>query len=389
MLTFPDPRQYVNSVRATALIFEDPISLALLARIERLAPSEANMLVVGETGTGKELVARHIHASSRRRDGPFLGVNCGAFSENLVESELFGHERGAFTGATEARAGWFEAAEGGTLFLDEIGDLPLNLQVKLLRVLQEREVVRVGSRTARRIDVRVVAGTNVQLEQAVAAGHFREDLFYRLRVASVILPPLRQRTGDILPLARHFLRDYCKRLRYSPACLSSAAEQALLAHSWPGNIRELENVIHHALLVCGKGVIQPSDLHLSVPCHVADARSYRKAAAWPLDVREQFHAALHAWFEQDEPRLYEQIEETVIRRAFDFCHRNQVQTARLLGISRNIVRARLQRIGLLEGHGPAGKAVGIDEAGVPTLEPAFPQPSQVPQALPVPQAQLA
>ncbi|MEF0848148.1 sigma-54 factor interaction domain-containing protein, partial [Pseudomonas aeruginosa] len=161
-------------------VFNDPRSRELLERIERLAPSEANALVIGETGTGKELVARHIHALSGRSGGPFVAVNCGAFAESLVESELFGHEKGAFTGALQSKAGWFEAANGGTLFLDEIGDLPPSIQVKLLRVLQEREVVRLGSRRPIPIDVRLVAATNVDLADAVVAGHFREDLFYRL-----------------------------------------------------------------------------------------------------------------------------------------------------------------------------------------------------------------
>src|SRR3954470_9997570 len=203
MLSLPDAAAGPLSVRAKALVFEDPLSRALLARIERIAPSDAPVLVTGETGTGKELVARQGHALSNRAARPFVAVNAGAFSASLAESELFGHEKGAFTGAQSAKAGWFEAASGGTLFLDEIGDLPLPLQVKLLRVLQEREVVRLGSRQAIPIDVRLIAATNVDLEEAVAAGHFREDLFYRLNVATILLPPLRERPGDILPLAAY------------------------------------------------------------------------------------------------------------------------------------------------------------------------------------------
>ncbi len=189
VITHPHARELTKSVRATVLVFNDPRSRELLERIERLAPSEANALVIGETGTGKELVARHIHALSGRSGGPFVAVNCGAFAESLVESELFGHEKGAFTGALQSKAGWFEAANGGTLFLDEIGDLPPSIQVKLLRVLQEREVVRLGSRRPIPIDVRLVAATNVDLADAVVAGHFREDLFYRLHVATIQLPP--------------------------------------------------------------------------------------------------------------------------------------------------------------------------------------------------------
>ena len=177
LLTLPERRALTTSIRATAQVFEDASSVALLERIRMVAPSEASVLIIGETGTGKELIARHVHELSQRRKGPFVAVNCGAFSETLVESELFGHEKGAFTGAFSSKPGWFEAANGGTIFLDEIGDLPLSIQVKLLRVLQEREVVRLGARKSIPIDVRVLAATNVRLQAAVAAGHYREDLF--------------------------------------------------------------------------------------------------------------------------------------------------------------------------------------------------------------------
>ena len=208
LLTFPNPHQMALSIRATALVFEDPKSNALLHRIQLVAPSEANILIVGETGTGKELIARHVHQLSHRRNGPFIAVNCGALTDSLVESEWFGHEKGSFTGAVNSKEGWFEAANGGTLFLDEIGDLPLPTQVKLLRVLQEREVVRVGSRRPIPINVRLVAATNVRLEEAVAASRFREDLYFRLSVAVLQLSALRDRPGDILPLANHFLNIY-------------------------------------------------------------------------------------------------------------------------------------------------------------------------------------
>ncbi|HET6317346.1 MAG TPA: sigma-54 factor interaction domain-containing protein, partial [Chloroflexota bacterium] len=201
ILTLPDAG--VLSIRAKALVFEDPGSEALLAQVERVAPTEATVLIIGETGTGKELLARRVHVGSGRR-GPFVAVNCGAFSESLIDAELFGHEAGAFTGAAHARAGWFESANGGTLFLDEIGDVPLPLQVKLLRVLQERQVVRLGSRKPIPLDVRLVAATNVDLRDAVQAGHFRADLYYRLSVVTLELRPLCERPGDILPLARHF-----------------------------------------------------------------------------------------------------------------------------------------------------------------------------------------
>jgi len=327
-------------MRATALFFEDPKSKLILDRIQLIAPSTANVLITGETGTGKELVARHLHALSPRAKNPFLAVNCGAFSETLVESELFGHERGSFTGASVARAGWFEAASGGTLFLDEIGDLPLPMQVKFLRVLQERQVVRIGSRTPVPVDVRVIAATNVNLEEAVAGGRFREDLYYRLQVATLEIPPLRDRRGDIYPLARHFLRMYGERLRLDEPALSDEALDLLMKHhSWPGNIRELENVIHHALLVCRENLVRPEDLRLSSP----NARG----AVAPSDPERELRDALLALFEKEPPNLYASIEAAVMKTAYEFCNRNQLQTARLLGISRNIVRARLIQCGRL------------------------------------------
>jgi sigma-54 dependent transcriptional regulator len=331
-------------VRARALVFEDPRSRALLDRIKLVAPSVANVLIIGETGTGKELIARHIHDSSPRSSRPFVAVNCGAFSESLVESELFGHERGAFTGALGAREGWFEAAQGGTLFLDEIGELPLHLQVKLLRVLQEQQVVRIGSRQPIEIDVRILASTNLDLENAVAAGRFREDLYFRLNVATIRVAPLRERRGDLLPLALYFLHEYSQRLGTNVALSPEAEAHLLNGYTWPGNIRELENVIHHALIVCDGEAVRPSDLNLS---NLRAAGHSITAAAQDTKSsgEEQLRTALLTLFMEESPDLHLLIEDTVIRTAYDFCHRNQVQTAKLLGISRNIVRARLTQCG--------------------------------------------
>ncbi|WP_374487672.1 sigma-54 interaction domain-containing protein [Zoogloea sp.] len=352
LLTLPNPEVLTKSIRATAQVFEDPRSQALLARIQLVAPSEANVLIIGDTGTGKELIARHVHALSARRNGPFVAVNCGAFSETLVESELFGHEKGAFTGAFAAKAGWFEAANEGTLFLDEIGDLPLNIQVKLLRVLQEREVVRLGARRPVPINVRLIAATNVRLEEAVRAGHFREDLFYRLRVVHLELLPLRERPGDILPLARHFIAQYSRRLGYGGIALHPETEHKLRTHSWPGNIRELENVIHHGLLIARDGVLRPEDLYLSTlnlerqgPAEVLAAPA--PAPLVPEDALVLLEQALHALFEECHDDLFEKIEDVVMRAAYHYCHRNQVQAARLLGVSRNVIRARLIRMGAI------------------------------------------
>ncbi|WP_028232077.1 sigma-54 interaction domain-containing protein [Paraburkholderia mimosarum] len=342
VLTLPHKHALTTAIRARAQVFVDPRSIRLLERIELVAPSDANILIIGETGTGKELVARHVHSLSERRDKPFVAVNCGAFSETLVESELFGHEKGAFTGAFNAKPGWFEAANGGTLFLDEIGDLPLSMQVKLLRVLQEREVVRLGSRRGIPIDVRVVAATNVHLQHAVAAGHFRSDLFYRLNVVQLAIPTLRERTGDILPLARYFIEDYRGRLGYGPRTISPRAEQKLLAYSWPGNIRELENVIHHALLVSRHDALQDGDLHLFSSGIAATAGSCAPSGL-PNGPHHALETALLELFNGEHENLFEQIEDTVMRTAFEYSHRNQIQAARLLGISRNVLRARLIR----------------------------------------------
>ena len=342
-----DPHTLALSIRASCLVFEDPASKALLERVQRIAPSEATALIIGETGTGKELIARHIHELSARRTGPFVAFNCAAISESLMESELFGHERGAFTGAVTAKTGWFEAAQGGSLFLDEIGDLPPALQAKLLRVIQEREVVRVGSRQPIAIDVRLIAATNVNLDEAVAAGRFREDLYYRLHVALVELPPLRERPGDILSLVHHFLKIYGARLGYASADLAPDAVQQLLDYPWPGNIRELENTIHHALLVCPGHVVRPDDLRLPTP------RSHRpvaKGEGTPLSIHRLDEVLNQLFNNPDkglESPLYQEIDRTVIRAAYEYCEHNQLRTARLLGISRNIVRDRLIRYGLL------------------------------------------
>ncbi|SDH02327.1 Sigma-54 interaction domain-containing protein [Pseudomonas flavescens] len=343
LLTLPPSPALATSIRATAQVFEDPKSQALLAHLQQVAPSEASVLIIGETGTGKELVARHIHNLSGRRNGPFMAVNCGAFSESLVEAELFGHEKGAFTGALAAKAGWFEEANGGTLFLDEIGDLPMPIQVKLLRVLQEREVVRLGSRKSIPINVRVLAATNVQLEKAINAGHFREDLYYRLNVVSLQLHPLRERPGDILPLTRHFITAYSKRLGYGEVRLTHEAQAKLVNYSWPGNIRELENVIHHTLLICRAGVIEQDDLRLS------NMRIERQDSAPPVDESAEalLQRAFQRLFEEQSGALHEKVEDSLLRAAYRFSHYNQVHTASLLGLTRNVTRARLIAIGEL------------------------------------------
>lgn len=339
----PEPRTFSVSARTDALIFEDPASQQLLKHLERIAPSDATVLITGETGTGKELVARHIHALSARRNGPFGALNCAALTESLIESELFGHEKGAFTGAVATKNGWFETAHKGTLFLNEVGDLPLGLQAKLLRVLQEREVVKVGARCPTPVDVRVIVDTNVNLEDAVKAGRFRADLYYRLNVAVVQLLPLRKRPGDVLPLAHHFLKLYGDRLGRRAVRLSGAAKRILLNYDWPGNIRELENTIHRALLTSSGDTLRPDDFKLS---------GLRPQS---MSLIPTLEGALHALYEKAPPKLFDLLEETIIRTAFEFCGENQVQASQLLDISRNILRHRMTLYDMLPERQPRGR----------------------------------
>jgi len=353
VLTFASPQEHSLSIRARVLVFRDSRSVGLLEEVERLAASDASVLVVGETGTGKELIARHIHQKSGR-SGPFVAVNCGAFNENLVEAELFGHEAGAFTGAGQARAGWFEAAHGGTLFLDEIGDLPLSMQVKLLRVLQERCVVRLGARKATPIDVRMVAATNVDLIHAVRAGHFRMDLYFRLNVASVTLPPLRQRPGDILPLVRLFVERYGGKLGLRGATLTPAAQAALFEYEWPGNIRELENVIHRALIVAQDGRVDVGDLRL--PHGLGAFAPQGGGDDEAGDAASRLAGVFRRLLDEGRERLYETVEEELVRAAFAHARENQVRAAKSLGISRNVLRAQLKRFGLLAAGREASAA---------------------------------
>ncbi|HEY0838936.1 MAG TPA: sigma 54-interacting transcriptional regulator, partial [Vulgatibacter sp.] len=228
----------------------------------KLALADVSVLVTGDTGTGKEVIAREIHRRSARRDGPFIAINCGAIPENLLESDLFGHVRGAFTGATQTRVGRFQAAHGGTLFLDEIGEMPPHLQVKILRALQERAVVKVGDTRLEPIDIRVVAATNQDIEKAIAAGTFREDLFYRLNVVNLHLPPLRERGDDVEVLARWFLDRFTKELGSKVRGFKPEALGAMRRYAWPGNVRELENRVKKAVVLTDGPLISAGDLDL-------------------------------------------------------------------------------------------------------------------------------
>lgn len=253
----------LGDVQDEGPIAVEPSSRQLLALAARVAQSESTVLISGESGTGKEVLARYIHLQSPRAGKPFIAINCAAIPDNMLEAMLFGHEKGAFTGAIAAQPGKFELAEGGTLLLDEISELPLGLQAKLLRVLQEREVERVGGRKPIALDIRIIATTNRELPEEVRSGQFREDLFYRLSVFPLAWAPLRERVADIVPLAERLLGKHAEKMRQPPARLSAEARHCLASHAWPGNVRELDNAIQRALILQQGGVIRPEDLCLS------------------------------------------------------------------------------------------------------------------------------
>lgn len=299
------------------LICESPAMRRVVETVAVVAPSDAPVLVMGDSGVGKEVVAQLIHRWSPRRDGPMVAANCAGLPETLIESELFGHAKGAFTGATASRQGFFRAAHHGTLFLDEIGELPLHLQPKLLRAVESGEVTPVGSDAPIEVDARLVAATNRDLAEAVAQGRFRDDLYYRLNVIELIVPPLSERHEDILPLARHFAAEFAG----GPARLSPQATQCLLAHCWPGNVRELRNAIQRACLLCRGDVILPEHL----PPKIAALVSQSTETASPRG------------------RL-SQVERATILATLEECGGNRTHAARKLGISRRALIYKLHDI---------------------------------------------
>jgi len=302
------------------------------------ADSNAIVLIRGETGTGKELVARALHVHGKRKDGPFVAVNCAAIPEDLLESELFGHVKGSFTGATADRTGAFRDAASGTLFLDEIGDMPLAMQAKILRALQEQVITPVGGKPVR-ANARVIAATHRDLAKLTAAGEFREDLYYRLDVVQIAIPPLRDRAADILPLVRHFLaRATASGARYKH--LSQAAIDKLQRHSWPGNVRELRNVIERACIMTRAEVIGPDDIDTSAHEAMADTA--------PSDA--------------DLPAAVAQLEKMMIARALDACAGNRTEAARRLNINRQLLYTKMQRYGLVEMSEKLTDRVGKDDA---------------------------
>ncbi len=301
----------------------------VFTRIHKVAPTDASVLILGESGTGKELVARALHEQSSRAEGPLVAVNCAAIPESLIEAELFGHEKGAFTGAVGARAGLVESADGGTLFLDEIGELPQQAQGRLLRVLQEGEIRRVGSTHARRVNIRLIAATHRDLKALVQSGDFREDLFFRIDVMQIRLPPLRERTEDIPELARFLLEKTCQRLNRPALTLSEGAVEALCHHDWPGNVREMENTIERAVILAEGATITPEMLGLPGAEPAAGPTS-AAAGEEPAAVRQDL--SLEDYFRQYVLTHQEHMTETALARG--------------LGISRKALWEKRQRHGI-------------------------------------------
>ncbi len=323
---------------ADMLIGRSPAMVDVYKEIGRVARTEMTVLLMGESGTGKELVARAIHTNSGRARGPFVTVNMAAIPRDLMESELYGHEKGSFTGAVEKRPGKFELASGGTLFLDEIGEMPIELQSKLLRVLQEREVDRVGGSRPLAVDVRIVAATNADLGRSVEEGRFRRDLYYRLAVVPMRLPPLREREADVVLLARHYLAKYGEQLRGRPLTLGKDAEPLLLAHGWPGNVRELQNVVQRALLKLPGSRLGAKELLGLLPAGATNDRGLTGLVEQVLDgpaPESGRHAAALA-----------AVEGPLIAAALQRTNGNQLRAAELLGMNRNTLRERMRVLGM-------------------------------------------
>jgi two-component system NtrC family response regulator len=314
--------------RPANIVYSSPQMEEVLGIVSRVASSSSTVLIRGESGTGKELVAAAIHYASPRHNHPFIKVNCGALPETLLESELFGHEKGAFTGALQRRIGRLEAADGGTLFLDEVGDLPLSVQTKLLRFLQEREFERLGSNTPIQVDVRIIAATHRDLEAAVREEGFRQDLYYRLQVIPIFLPPLRERREDIPPLLDHFLRKVCEREGKEISGVSPEARHFLLTYDYPGNVRELENIIERAVVLSRKGIIGLEDL--------------------PLPLREG-RAQDPPDREANLPSSVANMEKDLILQALQASEGNQSRAAQSLGISERVLRYKMRKYGLNRG----------------------------------------
>ena len=337
--------------RFDEIVGETPVMRALFQTIEKVAPTDASVYIHGESGTGKELVARAVHTRSKRADGPFVKVNCGALTETLLESELFGHEKGAFTGAVKRKLGRFELADKGTLFLDEIGDVTPGLQLKLLRVLQEREFERVGGEETIKVDVRVVSATHRDIQAEVNAGRFREDLFYRLHVVPCLVPPLRERKEDIPRLVAHFIAKLGPRTNAAVKKISDVALARLVTYNWPGNVRELENVIEQSLVFAEGDTIDLGAMPASVR-----GGSAENTLAVPTG-------------EMSLPDILEDLERQLILRAYEKSGGVKTECARLLGIKTSALYYKLEKygIGTIEGRDKGDKGGPPPDDGAETL----------------------
>ena len=320
---------------APQIVGEDPQLKQVSLALHRAAATDTTVLLEGESGTGKELFARALHALSPRADGPFVAINCAAIPETLLETELFGHEKGAFTGASARKPGKFELAHRGTLFLDEIGELPLSLQPKILRALEEKQFERVGGTLPLKVDVRVVAATNRHLKAAVAARQYREDLFFRLSVFPIVIPPLRERARDIITLARYFIDRFCRELNKLPLGLSPSAEQELLAYPWPGNVRELQNCIERAAILTEGDTIHPRHLNLSF-----------RAPAVEEDVSPWSQIDLSGTMAEASRRVIGEVERRKIEQALKESAGNRNRAAEMLQISYKMLVSKLKDYGL-------------------------------------------
>jgi DNA-binding NtrC family response regulator len=331
------------------LVGTSPKMQEIFSILQQAGPSKTCVLITGESGTGKELVARTLHALSPRRQGPFFAINCAALPESLIESELFGHEKGSFTGASERRAGCFEVAQHGTLLLDEIGEMPLGTQAKLLRILEDSKVRRIGGKTEFEVDVRVIAATNKVPEEAVRGGHLREDLFYRLNVFHVHLPPLRDRHDDIPSIAEALLGELNRKHECKVADMSQAALDALMRHPWPGNVRELRNVLERAVILAGEGTIEVKHLPPHLQPHAVAAASgsapASESAAATIEDRDAVRFQIGTTVEEAEKGL--------ILRTLEHTRNNKTRAAEILGISLKTLHNKLKEYGGSKEEGVA------------------------------------
>lgn len=331
-------RQLNEKFGFEGVIGNSPLMHTVVERLRQIAPTSATVLITGESGTGKELVAKALHTNSSRRTKPFVALNCAALSENILESELFGHIRGAFTGADRERKGWFEHANGGTMFLDEVGDIPLSTQVKLLRVLESGEIVRVGTNEPIKVNVRLISATNRDLKEGITAGSFRQDLYHRLKVVSIHLPPLRSRREDIALLSETFVKQFSTSHEKTITAMTPAARKALVAYAWPGNVRELKNVIESMVVVDFDGILDvddlPEDIVAAAPGTTLESTTAAGGAGGPVGGGHLIGRSL------------EDVEKHFIAETLKLTGGNREETARMLGIGERTLYRKIKEYGL-------------------------------------------